>query len=175
MSTKVVTGKVRFSYAHVWEPRADENGIEKYSLCILIPKTDKKTLEDCRKAIEAAKQDGMKTKFGGKANGVKIPLRDGDEERPDSPEYAGMMFINCSAKSQPIILDRNRNEVVDRKEVYSGAWGNVAVNFYPYNSNGNKGVGCGLNVIRKLEDDDNLGGGISVSEAQSMFSDEDDI
>ena len=76
--TQVITGEVRFSYAHVWEPSSINGGDEKYSVSIIIPKSDTKTIKAINNAIEAAKQEGI-AKFGGKipAN-LKLPLRDGD-------------------------------------------------------------------------------------------------
>src|SRR5690625_664172 len=93
-ATKVVTGEVRFSYLHVFEPHAIEEGQDKkYSVSLLIPKTDKKTLNAIKKAIEAAKVAGA-PKWGGKVPpNLKMPLRDGDVDRPDQPEYAGHYFV----------------------------------------------------------------------------------
>lgn len=157
--TKVVTGKVRLSYAHLFKPVAITEGQEpKYSVCLLIPKSDKKTLGKIKKAIEAAKKQGMNL-WGGKipAN-LKMPLRDGDEERPDQPEYAGHYFVNANSKMKPGIVDRQLNEIIDSTEVYSGCYARASINFFPYNQAGNKGIACGLNNIQKLEDGDYLGG-----------------
>ena len=158
-STKVVTGEVRLSYAHIWKPVAISEGQDpKYSVCLLIPKSDKTTLGKIKKAIEAAKQAGA-SKWGGKipAN-LKTPLRDGDEERADQPEFAGHYFMNANSKMAPGIVDRNVEPILDSTEVYSGCYARVSVNFYPYNHAGNKGIGCGLNNIQKLRDGDYLGG-----------------
>ncbi|ARW39033.1 hypothetical protein BUN12_2333 [Bacillus amyloliquefaciens] len=158
-NTKVVTGKVRFSYLHAFQPHAIEEGQEpKYSTAILIPKTDKDTLRKIKAAVEAAKEAG-KSKWGGKipAN-LKTPLRDGDEERPDQEEYAGCYFLNASSKTKPGIVDRNLNHIIDSEELYSGCYGRVSINFYAFNTAGNKGIACGLNNIQKLEDGDYLGG-----------------
>ena len=87
-NTKVITGKVRFSYAHVFEPASINGGDEKYSVSILIDKNDTKTISDINKAVEAAKQAGI-AKFGGKIpQNLKLPLRDGDTEREDDENYA---------------------------------------------------------------------------------------
>lgn len=157
--TKVVTGEVRFSYVHVFQPREDDNGQERYSMCILIPKTDKATLDKIRRAVEAAKQLGVQTKWGGKlpAN-LKMPLRDGDAERPDDEAFKGHFFINCNSRTKPGIVDAQLNEILDPSEVYSGAYGRVSVNFYPYDHKGNRGIACGLNNVQKLRDGDYLGG-----------------
>lgn len=101
-STKVITGKVRFSYVHIFQPHAIEEGQEpKYSMSIIIPKSDKETLKKIKAAVEAAKQAGA-SKWGGKIpKNLKTPLRDGDEERPDQEEYAGAYFLNASSKTRP--------------------------------------------------------------------------
>lgn len=157
--TKVVTGRVRFSYANVFEPRAVEEGQEpKYSVSILIPKTDTQTLAKIEKAIEAAKAQGLSL-WGGKVPpNLKLPLRDGDEDRPDDPAYAGHYFINATSKSKPGIVDANLNPILDSTEFYSGCYGRASINFYPFNKAGNKGVAAGLNNLQKLADGDFLGG-----------------
>jgi hypothetical protein len=166
-NTKVVTGKVRLSYVHIFQPHAVAEGQEpKYSVCVLIPKNDKLTLSKINAAITAAKQAGQAT-WGGKIpSTLKTPLRDGDEERPDSPEYAGMMFMNATSKQRPGVVDKNLNDIIDSTEVYSGCYGKVSVNFYAYNQAGNKGIACGLNNVQKIADGDYLGG---RSRAQDDF------
>ena len=128
-------------------------------MCILIPKTDKATLDKIRRAVEAAKQLGVQTKWGGKlpAN-LKMPLRDGDAERSDDEAFKGHFFINCNSRTKPGVVDAQLNEILDPSEVYSGAYGRVSVNFYPYDHKGNRGIACGLNNIQKLRDGDYLGG-----------------
>lgn len=158
--TKVVTGEVRFSYLHVFEPHAIEPGQDaKYSVSLLIPKSDKKTLTKIKKAVEAAKVAGQATKFGGKvpAN-LKTPLRDGDTERPDQEEYKGHYFINANSTGKPGLVDANVDPIMDSTELYSGCYGRASVNFYAYNVSGNRGIACGLNNLQKLRDGDTLGG-----------------
>lgn len=157
--TKVVTGKVRFSYVHVFEPFAVNADQEpKYSICLLIPKSDKEILRKIKAAIDVAKQIGL-AKWGGKVPpNLKIPLRDGDTDRPDQEEYKGMYFLNASSKQRPGIVDKNLNPILDPTEVYSGCYGRASINFFAYNTAGNKGIGCGLNNIQKLEDGDYLSG-----------------
>jgi len=172
-STKVITGKVRFSYAHVFEPSAiNEGDDKKYSVSILIPKTDTATLAKINKAVEAAKQEG-KGKWNGKIPPVlKLPLRDGDAERPDDEAYEGMMFLNASSKNKPGIVDENRDELMSKDEFYSGCWGRASVNLYAFNVSGNKGIAVGLNNLQKLEDGDRLSGG-GASAAEDFGSDDD--
>jgi hypothetical protein len=171
-STKVITGKVRFSYAHVFEPSAiNEGDDKKYSVSILIPKKDLETLAKIKKAVEAAKQEG-KGKWNGKIPPVlKLPLRDGDAERPDDEAYEGMMFLNASSKNKPGIVDENTDPVMSKDDFYSGCFGRASVNFYAFNVSGNKGIAVGLNNLQKLEDGDRLSGGPSA--ADDFGSDED--
>lgn len=159
-ATKVVTGEVRFSYLHVFEPHAIKPGQDaKYSVSLLIPKSDKKTLKKIKQAVEAAKAAGESTKFGGKipAN-LKTPLRDGDTERPDQEEYAGHYFINANSTGKPGLVDADVNPIMDSTELYSGCYGRASINFYAYNVSGNRGIACGLNNLQKLRDGDTLGG-----------------
>lgn len=169
--TKVITGKVRFSYANVFEPRSIDGGKEKYSVAILISKKDNATLKKVEEAVKAAAELG-KAKFGGKipAN-LKTPLRDGDEERPDDENYEGMMFMNASSDRKPGIVDDNLNAIMDREDFYSGCYGRAAVNFYAFNTSGNRGVACGLNNLQKLADGDRLAGGAT---AEQDFGDDED-
>jgi len=158
-STKVVTGKVRFSYLHVWEPQAIDGGTEKkYSVSLLINKSDTKTLAAINAAINAAKETG-KGKWGGKVPPkLKLPLRDGDEERPDDPTYAGCYFLNATAKTKPGVVDKDVRPILDQEELYSGCFGRASITFFAFDTNGNRGIACGLNNIQKLEDGESLGG-----------------
>lgn len=174
-STKVITGKVRFSYVHVFEPAAVGNSTdEKYSVSIIIPKSDTKTIEEIKAAVEAAKLQG-KSKWGGKipAN-LKLPLRDGDIDRPEDEAYADSYFINASSKTKPGIVDADLKKLMSQEDFYSGCYGRASLNFYPFDANGNKGVACGLNNLQKTEDgqplsgrasaEDDFGGGSDVSD-----------
>lgn len=164
--TKVVTNKVRFSYVNVFEPRAQEEGGEKYyDICILVPKKDRKMIAKIEEAIEAAIEKGVKGVFGGaRPKKLKLPLRDGDEEK-ESAEFVGMMFFNAKAKRKPGVVDAELNAILDKEEFYSGCYGRASVNFYAFNhEKGGKGVGVGLNHVQKLEDGERLGGDFSSAE-----------
>lgn len=166
-STKVITGKVRFSYVNVFEPTAMQDGqTPKYNVSIIISKSDTKTVEAIKKAIEAAKEAG-KSKIADK-NGkipvnLKTPLRDGDEERPDDPAYENSYFINANSERKPGIVDRDLNPIMSRDDFYSGCYGRASINFYAFNVN-SKGIACGLNNLQKLEDGERLAGGSSAEE-----------
>lgn len=166
-STKVVTGKVRFCYVNVFEPTALNDGdTPKYNVCVLIPKSDTKTLKAIRNAIEAAKIAG-KSKIADK-NGkipstIKLPLRDGDEERSDDPAYEGMMFINANSTRKPAIVDKDLNPIMSQEEFYSGCYGRASINFYAFNVQ-SKGIAAGLQNLQKLEDGEMLAGGSTAEE-----------
>jgi len=190
-NTRVKIGEVRLSYCHLFTPEAVADGGEKkYSVSLLIPKSNTKLVEDVKAAIKAAFMAGVSTRFGGKqpAPGTwKNPLRDGDAERPDDETYSGCWFINATSKTKPGIVKIVKNngekmlvEVTDEDEIYSGCYGVVSVNFFAFNNAGNKGVAAGLNNVLKTKDGDYLGGRTS---AQSDFggdidqygNDEDDV
>ena len=175
---KVITGPdTRWSYANVWEPKSINGGTPKYSVSLIIPKSDTKTIAKIEAAIEAAYKEGeAKLKGNGKSvpalSVIKTPLRDGDMERPDDPAYANSYFVNANATSAPGIVDADRNPILTRSEVYSGVYGRASISFYAFNSSGNKGIACGLNNLQKIRDGEPLGGKAS---AESDFaSDEDD-
>lgn len=175
VSTKVVTGEVRFSYVNVFEPKSINGSDEKYSVSLLIDKRDTKTIEAIERAIEAAKQAGV-AKFGGKIPPVlKLPLRDGDTERPDDESYAGKMFVNANCKTKPGLIEKNGMEIIDTTEFYSGCYGKASVTFYAFNSNGNKGIACGLNNIMKTRDGEPLGGRSRAVDDFANDIEEDDI
>lgn len=163
-SIKVVTGKVRFSYAHVFTPQATEEGKQpKYSVSLIIPKSDKETIEKINKAVEQAKQDNAAVWGGTVPKGLKGGLRDGDEEK-DDPAYANSYFINANSAQKPGVVDADMNPIIDPTEFYSGCHGRASISFFAYNSNGSKGIGCGLNNLQKLEDGERLGGGSSAAD-----------
>lgn len=173
--TRLTTGKVRLSYANIWKPKAMNEGQDaKYSVSLLIPKTDTKTINAIKAAVKAAAEEGAH-KFGGKIpSNLKSPLRDGDEERGDDPNYAGCYFMNCSSKNKPIIVDRKRLQITDENEVYSGCYAHVSVNFYAYNMSGNRGVAAGLGNIQKVSDGEPLSGSKANIENEFAVLDDDD-
>ena len=173
--TKIITGKnTRLSYFHGWEPTSINGGPERYSVSVLIPKDDKETVKAVNNAIDAAIEEGI-AKFGGKKPNkaaIKLPLRDGDTEREDEA-YAGHWFINANSKTAPQIVDKAVKPILDRDEVYSGCYARVSLNFYAFNSNGNKGIACGLGNIQKIRDGESLGGRSSATDDFSIEEDDD--
>ena len=174
--TKVITGEVRLSYANLWEPKSINGGAPKYSVSIIIPKSDTRTIAKIKAAIEAAYREGeTKLKGNGKTvpalSALKTPLRDGDSERPDDEAYADSYFINANSATAPGIVDSACETILERSQLYSGVYARASVNFFAFNSNGNKGIACGLNNIQKLRDGDPLGG---KSRAEDDFATDDD-
>ena len=160
---KVVTGEVRLSYANLWEPKSINGGAAKYSVSVIVPKTDDTTIAKINAAIEAAYREGaVKLRGNGKTvpplNTLKTPLRDGDEDRPDDEAYADSFFFNANSATAPGIVDKACEPIFERSEIYSGVYARVSANFYAFNSNGNKGIACGLNHVQKLRDGEPLGG-----------------
>lgn len=175
--TKVITGiNTRWSYVNAWEPKSINGGAPKYSVSLIIPKSDTKTLEKIRAAIQAAYEEGQsKLKGNGRSvpalSALKTPLRDGDAERPDDEAYANSYFVNANSGTAPGIVDADRNPILECSEVYSGVYGRASINFYAFNSNGNKGIACGLNNLQKIRDGEPLGG---KSRAEDDFAEEDE-
>lgn len=164
-STQVVTGKVRFSYAHVFEPYSNNGQDPKYSVTLLIPKTDKATLKKIKDAIEAAKKI-----FSDRNNGKPVPpnvkttLHDGDGYTENGAEYGpeckGCYVINVSSNVRPVVIDAQKIPITDPTELYSGCYGRAIINFFVYNTAGRIGVSAGLNGIMKLYDGEPLAGNI---------------
>ena len=174
---KVITGvKTRWSYANVWQAKSINGGAPKYSVSLIIPKSDTKTVTAVKNAIQAAYDEGQsKLKGNSKSvpalTAIKTPLRDGDAERPDDEAYKDCYFINANSATAPGIVDAARNPIIEHSEVYSGVYGRASINFYAFNSNGNRGIACGLNNLQKISDGDPLGG---KTRAEDDFADEDE-
>lgn len=166
MSTQITTGKVRFSYCSLFEPRAAvAGGQETYSVTLLIDKSDKHTLSKIKAAIAEAKQNYLQKNSGKKLpSELKTTIHDGDGERPNGgdfgPECKGCYVMTVSSRNKPVLVDKNKTPITDPQELYSGCYGRAIINFYVYDTNGNKGVSAGLNGVMKLHDGEPLSGGI---------------
>ena len=181
-STKVITGRnTIFSYLTINEPKAPlGGGTPKYSASLIIPKSDNVTINKVRAAIQAAYEEGAsKLKGNGKSipplSTLKTPLRDGDIERPDDPTYKNCWFINANSVTKPGVVDANLNPIIDPSELYSGIIGRASINFYAFNSNGNKGIACGLNNLQKLADGTPLGGHSRAEDDFAGLDDDEDF
>lgn len=168
--TKVITGKVRLSYANIFEPKSINGSEPKYSVSLIIPKSDKQQIKVIEEAIANAKERD-KSKWNGKvpAN-LKTPLRDGDEERPEDENYANSYFLNANSTKAPAVVGLEMDTATGKAiplgsdDVYSGCYARVSINFYGFNTAGNKGIACGLGNIQKVDDGERLGGGSSAED-----------
>jgi hypothetical protein len=174
-----VTGKVRLSFPHLFEPYSIDGEQEaKYSAMLLIPKTDKATIQALKDAEKAAAEAGKSSKFGGKipANLASI-LKDGDEDgtSEDYPERAGMVYMTVSANAnrRPGVVDRNVQQIIDQSEVYSGVYAKVSITAFPYTFGSKKGISFGLNNVQVIGGGESLGGGKRAEEEFDSLSDED--
>jgi hypothetical protein len=172
--TNVTTGRVRLSYVHLFKPYARPGQEPKYSTTILIPKSDVATKQRIDAAIQAAIEAGVNSKWNGvRPPQIAIPIHDGDGPRPSDgmpfgQECKSHWVMTASSNRQQAVVDLSLNPIIDETQVYSGMYARVNVNFFAYNSNGKKGVGCGLGPVQKIEDGEPLGGGISPEQAFSV-------
>lgn len=173
-ATKVVI-PCRFSYFNGWEPQSINGSDPKYSVSAIIDKNDTETIAKIKAAIEVAKKEAL-PKWGGKepAN-LKLPLRDGDIDRPENPEYAHSYFLNANSKQAPQIVDKQVQPILDQSEVYSGCYGRISVTFYGYNSNGNRGVAAGWGNCQLLKAGEPLGSRTTAAADFDAIDGEDDF
>lgn len=169
--TEVTTGEVRLSYEHLLKPYANQpNADSKYSVTLLIPKSDVATKQRIDAAIQAAIAEGAAGKWNG-ARPVQppIPIHDGDGLResgvPFGEECKGHWVMTASSKLPQEIIDTSGNPLINPTEVYSGMYARVFINFFAYNQAGRKGIGCGLGPVQKTRDGEPLGGKVSAAEA----------
>lgn len=167
---QMTTGEVRLSYAHLYEPYSNNGGEPKYSVTVLMPKSDTAAKARLDAAFEAAKQKGIAEKW----NGVLPPviasaIHDGDGVRPNGEPFGaecrGCWVFTASSKNPVNLVDAGMNPIVQKGELYSGCYARVCVSLFAYNSAGKRGIGIGLEAVQKLRDGDPLGGGVSVADA----------
>lgn len=178
MSETKVKIPCRISFANIWEPKSINGSEEKYSVSCIISKKDAKTISAINAAIEAAKEAGKSKKWGGKipsGPSFKLPLRDGDIERPDDEAYANSYFVNANSKDKPQIVDRKVQPILDPLDCGSGDYCYVTVNFYPFNANGNRGIAAGLGNIQKIQPGERLAGRVSAASDFCEIGDEDNL
>jgi hypothetical protein len=164
--TSVTTGRVRFSFVKVFKPD-DITG--KYSITLLIPKSDKATLGKIKAAMAAAKTLWLDKNTGKKLpSDLKHTLHDGDGERPNGgdfgPECKDCWVLTVSSNSKPTVVFSDKSDILDSQELYSGCYGRAVINFYVYDTQGNKGLTAGLNGVMKLSDGEPLSGGVVTDE-----------
>lgn len=164
MATKVTTGDVRLSYPKVWEAESFRGGEPKFRTTVLVDKQDKKTVallkRVIREAIEEKWPDASR-----RPKKLNLPLRDADsadeaDTLEKNPQYEGCLFFTAStgASYPPKIVDRARQDIVDRSEIYPGVYVRVNVTAFAYDVQGSRGIGFALNAIQKVRDGESFGG-----------------
>ena len=170
----VTINDVRFSYCNLFQPKAPFNnpqGEPKYSVTVLVPKTNTAAKAVIDNAIAQAIDAGVSSKWNGvRPTQPAICVHDGDGPRPSDgsafgEECKGCWVFTASTKQPPFVVDEYVQNIIDPTKVYSGMWGNVNVTFFAYNNAGKKGIGCGLNGVQKIRDGETLGGQITAQEA----------
>lgn len=165
----IIEGKIL--YPHCFYP-SNNYGKDQYSLSLVIPKDDVENCSKAQAAIEAVKKTEM-DKWGGKTPPrLRLPLHDGDEEKPDNSNFHNSYYLNLRSKEAPQIVDRQVKAITNEAELYSGCFGKVSVVFYGYNSNGNKGIGACLGNIQKIRDGKPLYRRISAKDEFTALSGE---
>lgn len=175
-NTSIVLQHVRLSYVHILKPYArDPKSDAKYQTTILVPKSDTNAKAMIDAAIEGAKRNGLANKWqGAMPQRVPTPIWDGDGLTQNGnefgPECKGhWVFTASSPADKPIeVVDANVQPILRVTDVYSGMYANVSVNFFAYNYQGKKGIGCGLGPVQKVADGEPLGG--QAPSAKSIFS-----
>jgi len=180
-ATEVQTGLVRFSYANVFVPKAIQDSEPKYSVSLIIPKSDKRTIAAIKNAIQEAYNEG-ENKLKGNAKTapslakVNTTFYDGDEERPDDEVYAGAYYLNTTSKTKPIVTDAEKRPITDPEDFYSGCYGRARINFYAYNAGVNKGIAAGLQAVQKIRPGERLGGNrVTAEDAFDDWQDDEDF
>ncbi|MEG2050920.1 MAG: DUF2815 family protein [Oscillospiraceae bacterium] len=169
--TQVTTNEVRISYEHLLKPYAKQPGAEeKYSATLLIPKSDIQTKNAIDQAIRAAIEEGATGKWNGaRPPQPAIPIYDGDGLRPAGEPFGeeckGHWVMTASSKQRQDVVDANLQPIIDPTQIYSGMHARVCLNFFAYNANGKKGIGCGLGPVQKIRDGEPLGGRVTAEAA----------
>jgi hypothetical protein len=168
--TNVTTGEVRLSYVNLSQPRAAQPGQEpKYSVTVLLPKSDVATYQRIQAAIQAAYEKGVQTVWSGARPPLRATIHDGDGVRPSGdpfgPECRGHWVFTASSMQRPEVVDAQLNPILDQTKIYSGVYGRVNINFYPFNRNGNRGVAAGLGPVQILRDGEPLGSRVTAEAA----------
>lgn len=171
-ATTVTTGEARLSYTNLFTPVARQQGAEaKYSVTVLVPKSDMATKAAIDSAIAASIDQGVSKCWSGvRPPQPAICVHDGDGARPSDGQPFGVECKGCwvftaSSKNAPFVVDLNVQPILQQTEVYSGMYGRVSINFFPYNNSGKKGIGCGLNGVQKTRDGEPLASHVTAEDA----------
>ena len=127
----ITINDVRFSYCNLFQPQARPGQEPKYSVTILIPKTN----AAAKAAVDQAVQEAIAAGVSKCWNGQRPPMpalciHDGDGTRPSDgmpygEECKGHWIITASSKQPPFVVDAQVQKIINPTEVYSGMWGNV--------------------------------------------------
>jgi hypothetical protein len=175
LTTKFITPTARLSYVYVVTPRKSDDGSERYQCTVLIPKADTGTIAKIKGLVDnAKKKDAAKIAGNG---GVKNPLLDGDAKIDGEFQYSdesvrGHFFLRCASPKKPEIVDKNLDEIIDPREIYSGMWGKVSINFYGWKNSTGRGIGAGLGNIQKVKDGEAFSGGARAKDEFSAVEDD---
>lgn len=167
----ITTGKVRASYAHLFQPHAMPGSTDaKYQVTLLIPKSDTATLNTIYTEMERAKQAGLQKVFGGAMPPViNYPVYDGDGARPNGEPFGeeckGHMVLRASSREKPAVVDIHVQPILNPAEMYSGCYIRASIDFFAYSQSGNRGIGCGLNAVQKVSDGEALTSRVTAEEA----------
>lgn len=165
INTKVITGPdTRWAYVNAWEPKAMYHGGKpKFSVRLIIPKTDEKTVENIRAAIKAAYDESIdRLRYSDGTlpalDDIFSPLLDGDAPGlRNAQDYAGCWYINANSDYPPGIVDKNKVPITRHSEVYSGVYGRASITFYAFNGGTRRGIACHLSNLQKVRDGESLG------------------
>lgn len=181
MSTQITTGKVRFSYCNLFTPRAAQEGAkEKYSVTLLIPKSDKATIQKIKAAMEEAKQKYIAANSGKKLpTNLKSTLHDGDGERPNGGEFGeeckGCYVITVSSNNKPVLVHSDKTPLTDPRNCTPAATAARSSTSMSTTPRATRVSLPYLNGIMKLYDGEPLGGGVVTdSDWDDGWEDEDD-
>lgn len=159
-------GPVRISYPSLFTPSSrGEDGNKKYSVTVLLPKSNKKMVAALNQAIKQAELDAKDKKFNGKLPPkVKNPVWDGDGYRDNGERFGeecrGHYVFTATTSEQwpPEVLAGRDGHPARPDEIYAGCYGWVSINFSGYNYEGKKGIGAYLQNFWKTKEGEPLAG-----------------
>ncbi|MDY6281859.1 MAG: DUF2815 family protein [Erysipelotrichaceae bacterium] len=202
-ATRVKTSEVRLSFCHLAEPYSygnDDQQSPKYSVSMIISKSDSATIAAIRTNYNLAIEHGIE-KYGeafrkkatplvrpeGSDQGLLIDC-DKDERYQEDKDYKNCYILSAkSLTPAPVYaIETGKKQLTPdeiKELVYSGCYGKVLFNFYPYN-NRRMGIACGLDSVLKTRDGESLGGRVNAmdyfgddlnSAADSLLGSDDDL
>lgn len=176
-TVQMTTGVGTLSFPKVFKETASvgKDGKKTYEIQIIISKKDKKSIKEILEALRVVGE----AKWGDRWKGVNSPLRDGDKEKDELaedgktkgekyPERLGCFFLNARSTRPVGVYDRDNVLIDDSNEIYGGAKGKIAVEFFPYSKEGNTGIAASLLGVQKTGDGESFGA--SAPDVASMFT-----